>query len=108
MVWVCIQIFFLGKEQYYPLGAEAWRENRLFAQYHALQTTAMKDQILKELASPASKVRLIFSTVAMGMGVDIPSIRSVFNVSHHIQTMSIFKKLGGQVEMGSLQLQYYT
>ena len=37
----------LGKEEYYPLGAEALPENRLFAQY---QTTAMKDQILKKLA----------------------------------------------------------
>ena len=40
---------YLGKEQYYPLEAESLPENRLFAQYHAPETTAMKDQILKEL-----------------------------------------------------------
>jgi len=45
-------------------------ENRLFAQVHALQTKAMKQQILGELASPTSKVRV-------RLGVDIPSIRNV-------------------------------
>ena len=40
----------------------------------------MKDQILKELASPISKVRVIFTIVAMGMGVDIPSIRRIIHV----------------------------
>ena len=38
------------------------------------QTKAMKDQILTELASPISKVRVIFATVVMGMGVDVPEI----------------------------------
>ena len=56
----------LGADQYYPSTAESLPENRLFAQFHAPQTRAMKDQILKELASPTSKVRVIFATVAMG------------------------------------------
>ena len=47
-----------------------------FAQYHAPQTVAIKEQILKELSTSASKVRVIhaFATVAMGMGVDIQAI----------------------------------
>jgi len=61
----------LGEEQYFLSDADAKPENRFFAQYHAPQTTVMKQQILKELSSSASKVRLIFATVAMGMGVDI-------------------------------------
>lgn len=62
----------LGNEQYYPSNAEALPENRLFAQFHAPQTNAMKDQILKELASPSSKVRVIFATVANGNGCRYP------------------------------------
>lgn len=84
----------LGKEQYYPFGDEALPENRLFAQYHAPQTTAMKDQILKELASPASKVRIIFATVAMGMGVDIPTIRCVFHVGPPRTIREYFQETG--------------
>lgn len=70
----------LGDEQYYPSSADAKPENRLFAHYHAPQTSSMKEQILKELSSSASKVRVIFATIAMGMGVDIPSIRYVIHV----------------------------
>ncbi|XP_015774962.1 PREDICTED: probable Werner syndrome ATP-dependent helicase homolog 1 [Acropora digitifera] len=70
----------LGRDPYYPTTSEALPENRLFAQYHAPQTQAMKDLVLTELASPSSKVRVIFATVVMGMGVDVPSIRFVIHV----------------------------
>ena len=95
MVRVCIQIFWkTGNEQYYPLEAEALPENRLFAQYHAPQTSAMKDQILKELALPASKVRIIFATVAMEMGVDIPSIRCVIHAGPPRSIQEYFQETG--------------
>ena len=64
----------LGKEQYYSpqnpgnevtSSADTKPENRLFAQYHASQT---------------STLRVVFTTVAMGMGVDIPSIRNIIHV----------------------------
>ena len=70
----------LGDKQYFPAVIDQLPENRLFAQFHALQTKAMKEQILKELASPTSKVSVIFARVAMEMGVDIPSIRNVIHV----------------------------
>ena len=98
----------LGKEQYYPFGAEALPENRLFAQYHAAQTTTMKDQILKELASPASKVRIIFATVAMGMGVDISSLRCVIHVGPPCTIREYFQETGRVGRDGTLLLQYYT
>ena len=54
----------------------------------------MKDQILKELALPASKVRIIFTTVAMGMGVDIPSIRCVIHVGPPCTIQEYFQETG--------------
>ena len=65
----------LGTKQYYPDGSLTIPENRLFAQFHASQTTQMKDQILQQVCSATCKVRVIFATVALGMGVDVPSIR---------------------------------
>ena len=70
----------LGGKQYYPSDTEAVPENRIFAQFHAPQTTKMKKHILKELTSPVSKIRVVFATVAMGMGVDIQSIRHIIHI----------------------------
>ena len=70
----------LGDNQYYPSGAIAVPENRIFAQFHAAQTTKMKKHILKELTSSISKIRVVFATVAIGMGVDIPSIRHIIHI----------------------------
>jgi superfamily II DNA/RNA helicase len=39
----------------------------------------MKDQILKQLRLPTSKVRVVFTTVAMG--VDIPSVSNIIHIS---------------------------
>lgn len=55
-------------------------ENRIFVQYCAPQTNAMKDQILKELATPESKVTVIFAIIAMEIRVNTPSIRHVIHM----------------------------
>lgn len=55
-------------------------ENRIFVQYCAPQTNAMKDQILKELATPESKVTVIFAIVAMEIRVNTPSIWHVIHM----------------------------
>jgi hypothetical protein len=41
----------LGREQYFPTGADPIPENRLFLQFHSPQTAAMKEQILNELGN---------------------------------------------------------
>ena len=42
-----------------------------------LNTMLDKHLVLTELPSPCSKVRVIFATVAMGMGVDVAPPRSI-------------------------------
>ena len=70
----------LGTDQYFPPGAASIPSNRLFAQFHAPQTTEMKSEILKQLCSEKSIVRVVFATVAIGMGVDISDIRQVIHI----------------------------
>ena len=52
----------LGKAQYYPPGCDPIPEKRLFGQYHAAQTLAMKDMILEQLISKCPTIRVIFAT----------------------------------------------
>ena len=59
----------LGQKQYYPEGVPAIPENRLFAQFHASKTSQMKVQILQQMCSTNSIVRVVFAAVAIGMGV---------------------------------------
>ena len=54
----------------------------------------MKEQILKELSSDTSKIRLVFATVAMGMGVDIKNIREVIHVGPPRTIREYFQETG--------------
>lgn len=69
-------------------------ENRLFAQFHSPQTTEMKDVILKQLCSSRSIVRVVFGTVALGMGVDIQGIRCIVHISPPYSIQAYFQETG--------------
>lgn len=84
----------MDAKQNYPSSANAKPENRLFAQYHAPQTSAMKEQILKELSTSASKARVIFASIAMGMGVDTPATRHVSYVGPPCIVRKYFQETG--------------
>lgn len=86
--------YVLGNEQYFPLGSSPNPSNRLFAQYHAPQTSKMKNEILRQLCSMQSTVRVVFATVAMGMGVDIPDIRQVIHIGPPSTVKAYFQETG--------------
>ena len=69
-------------------------ENRLFAQFHSPQTKEMKDEVLKQLCSTHSVIRVVFATVALGMGVDIKDIRSVAHITPPYTIQSYFQETG--------------
>jgi superfamily II DNA helicase RecQ len=92
--------FVLEGNQYYPQGSSETPENRLFAQFHSPQTKQMKEEVLKQLSSKKSTIRVVFASVALGMGVDIRDIR-------HTQFKSISRKQAGQDAMAYHQLQHY-
>ena len=70
----------LGKEQYFPTGADHISKNRLFAQFHAEYPQHEKDRILDETVQGMCKARVLFVTVAFGIGVDVPNIRRVIHI----------------------------
>ena len=99
----------LGKTQYYPDDTDPIPEKRLFAQYHAPQTSAMKEMILAQMTSESSIIRIVFATVAIGMGVDIPHIREVIHIGPPSSVQQYFQETGraGRDGLSSKALLYY-
>ena len=94
----------LGVAQYFPLGSPSIPANRLFAQFHAPRTKEMKEEILKQLCSGRSVVRVLFATVAIGMGVDIPNIPQVIHFGPPCTVKAYFQETGRAGRDGKLSV----
>ncbi|XP_028418840.1 mediator of RNA polymerase II transcription subunit 34-like [Dendronephthya gigantea] len=99
----------LGSQQYFPVNSLPIPSNRLFAQFHSPQTNQMKEEILKQLCSKCSVVRVVFATIAIGMGVDIPDIRQIIHVVPPCSMKAYFQETGraGRDGKPSLACLYY-
>jgi ATP-dependent DNA helicase RecQ len=70
----------LRNHQYYPTGAKQCAANRIFTQYHANYPPHEQARILKEVVQTNSIIRILFVTVAFGMGIDCPDIRRFIHI----------------------------
>ena len=60
----------LGNASYFPLEASQVSDNRLFGMFHSKTDDYNKLVILNSLSKPEGTVRIVFATMALGMGVD--------------------------------------
>ena len=68
----------MGKSQYYPPGApEEWSENHLFGMFHASTPQHSKDVIMGSFQDCHGTVRVVFASVAMGMGIDLHGVDTI-------------------------------
>ena len=77
----------LGSASYYPAGAPQLSDNRLFGMFHACTDQHNKDVILKSLAIADGIVRVVFATVALGMGVNMQGVNTIihYGAPHSIE-----------------------
>lgn len=69
----------LGDESYFPTGAPQICSNRLFGMFHSNTPEHNKDTFLKSLSKPDGKVRVIFATVALGMGINLCDVNTIIH-----------------------------
>ena len=69
----------LGEASYYPPGSPHLSDFRLFGMFHASTPQHNKDVILKSLFIPDGVVRVVFATVALGMGIDLRDLNTVIH-----------------------------
>ena len=69
----------LRDDSYYPRGAEPISDNRLFSMYHSCTDEHNKPVIMESFRNPDGVVRVVFATMALGMGVDFKSLDFVIH-----------------------------
>ena len=72
----------MGKNQYYPPSAPELSENHIFGMFHASTPQHSKDVIMGSLQVCHGTVRVVFASVAVGMGIDLHEV----NRSQSIRT----------------------
>ncbi|XP_028397832.1 ATP-dependent DNA helicase Q1-like isoform X3 [Dendronephthya gigantea] len=75
---------------------------RLFAQFHAPQTNEMKKTIISEVKKQNSRIRVIFATSALGMGVNAPNIVHVIHITPPSSIESYVQEIGRAGRSGHL------
>ena len=71
---------FLKDAFVYPRGVPAIPGNRFGEIYTRASTTGMKELIIENFQQESSSLRVVFATIAFGMGLDIPDIKQVIHV----------------------------
>ena len=77
----------LGLNFTFPPGAEDKCESRLVDMYCSGTEQRIKEKIEQQISLPLSNLRLLIATVAFGMGVDVPNIRSCEDVEMYVQAV---------------------
>ena len=67
---------------------------RLFAQFHAPQTKRMKKSIISEIKEENSRIRVLFATSALGMGVNAPYVEHIIHISPPSNLESYMQEIG--------------
>ena len=67
----------LGEDSYFPPDAPTISDNRLFGMYHANTPAHNKEVILNSMQKEDGVVRVVFATVALGMGVNLVGVNRV-------------------------------
>ena len=68
--------------------------HHIFAQFPVAQTEIMKQEILDELTSAESIIRVVFATVALGLGVNIPNVTLIIHIGHPRTLQSYYQEIG--------------
>ena len=103
-------LFELGEEAYQPRGAEKVSKNRLFDMFHACTPSTVKDVILKSLAQPDGKLRVVFATVALGMGIDLKDVNTIihYGAPHSIEDFFQESGRGGRNGQAARSIIYWS
>ena len=84
----------LKEERYEPRASPLSIPSCLFAMYHSRVGDDEKQQILQSMLNPQGNCRVLFSTTAFGMGLDVPNIHTVIHLGPPADMDDYFQECG--------------
>ena len=69
----------LGDDSYYPPGSPKLSTHRLFGMFHAQTVDHIKEHIISSMSDATGTVRVVFATVALGMGVNFTELNQIIH-----------------------------
>ena len=84
----------LGEDSYFPPDAPKISDNRLFGMYHANTPAHNKEVILNSMQKEDGVVRVVFATVALGMGVNLVGVNRVVHYGAPASIDDYFQESG--------------
>ena len=85
-------MFTLGSKAFH-LGLRK-KGNNLVSMFHSCVSSGEKDYLLQTFVSPDSHIRFIITTIAFGMGVDVPDISFVFHWGASKSVLAYWQEVG--------------
>ena len=85
----------MGKSQYYAPSAPELSENRLFGMFHANTPQHTKDVIMGSFT-----VRVVFASVATGMGIDLHGVDIIIHYGAPSSIENYFQASGRRGQSG--------
>ena len=64
----------------FPCGAPSVPGNRFAEIYTRASTSGLKEQVIEAFQKELSATRVVFATIAFGMGLDVPDIQQVIHI----------------------------
>ena len=96
---MCVELYAHFRDElrdasYYPRGSPELCEHRLYGMFHAGTPQHNKEVILKYLLTPNGVVRVLFATVALGMGIDLKDVNWVIHYGSPHSLEDYFQESG--------------
>lgn len=68
--------------------------NRLFGMYHSGTNEGVKAVVMESLSDPAGKIRAVFATIALGMGINLADVNTVIHYGAPRSLEDYFQECG--------------
>ena len=94
----------LGTGSYYPPGSPEVSDNRIFGMYHSNTTDYNKKIIMESLSKSDGIVRIVFATMALGMGVNFSGITRIIHYGAPRTIDDYFQESGRAGRTGELSV----